>query len=379
MNQTQDQPSGEREHNPDNLTPEQYGAPEWRLLRSDEIPQIGDEWNSVIQEAWQEQRECDMDGRTAAEWSFSHRRRVTPAVPAPEPNHAGCDNPITVTTHPSPISGKPGRKLVHCGCGFLLSDEPYSRPGQAPEPAAQAGDREAIDAVIAWARSGESTGGERTQWALNALADRVESYRQRLASALRERDDKQKTIEFACRDWADDDTRVKAIAAEFGIKECHGTGDAFKGVIEIAEEMAAKIKEAQAERDAAHTSLIAAKLERDAAVHELTSALARVIAERDAGQEQLREANAVNLYLEERVKVLSIGAQSERDQEKRGLKPLPDYADAPIPIEPRERWQWMAGGDGSIYWATETQYAPHEPFFSTQPPKWATHIIYFGK
>lgn len=31
------------EHNPDNLTPEQYGAPEWRLLREGEIPDIGDE------------------------------------------------------------------------------------------------------------------------------------------------------------------------------------------------------------------------------------------------------------------------------------------------------------------------------------------------
>lgn len=57
--------------------------------------------------------------------------------------------------------------------------------------------------------------------------------------------EKQNTIEYACRDWADDDTRVKEIAAQFGIKECHDNHDAFKGVIEIAEEMAALLTEAR--------------------------------------------------------------------------------------------------------------------------------------
>jgi len=58
---------------------------------------------------------------------------------------------------------------------------------------------------------------------------------------------KQAIIKRSCEDWADDDTRVKAIAAEFGIKECHDNCDAFKGVIEIAEEMAAIIRERSAE------------------------------------------------------------------------------------------------------------------------------------
>jgi hypothetical protein len=32
------------ERNPEQMTPEQYGAPEWRLLRAGEAQQSGDEW-----------------------------------------------------------------------------------------------------------------------------------------------------------------------------------------------------------------------------------------------------------------------------------------------------------------------------------------------
>jgi DNA-binding protein H-NS len=43
------------------------------------------------------------------------------------------------------------------------------------------------------------------------------------------------------------------------------------------------------------------------------------------------------------------------------------------------KWQWMAGGDGDLHWATDTHYAPKEPVFPDSPPEWATHVVYFGK
>ncbi len=73
----------------------------------------------------------------------------------------------------------------------------------------------------------------------------------RLRKAESERDKLRRTLKLECQDWADDDTRVKVIAAEFGIEDCYENHDAFKGVIEITEEMAVKIREATAERDAA--------------------------------------------------------------------------------------------------------------------------------
>lgn len=88
--------------------------------------------------------------------------------------------------------------------------------------------------------------------ALTEMHRHAEDLETELTRALAERDAlkaevelKQKSIEYACADWADDDTRVKAIAAEFGIKEAHDNHDAFKGVIEIAEEMAALLTEAR--------------------------------------------------------------------------------------------------------------------------------------
>lgn len=78
--------------------------------------------------------------------------------------------------------------------------------------------------------------------------------RARVAEVEWERDAKQKTIEFACCDWADDDTRVKAIAAEFGIKEFDDP-DYFKGFIEIAEEMAEKIRAATSALKAAQLAI----------------------------------------------------------------------------------------------------------------------------
>lgn len=68
-----------------------------------------------------------------------------------------------------------------------------------------------------------------------------------------------------------------------------------------------------------------------------------------------------------------------RPKRERKFEKLPDYAGAPIPIVPADHWHWMLDGDGSLYWATKTHYAPREPVFADRPPKWATHVIYFGK
>lgn len=80
-------PSPERpEHNPDNLTPEQYGAPEFRLLRVGEMTRETDEYWSTCFEDWRQTNEepktlnPDLDDTT-------YRRRVAtrtaPEAPTP--------------------------------------------------------------------------------------------------------------------------------------------------------------------------------------------------------------------------------------------------------------------------------------------------------
>jgi hypothetical protein len=75
--------------------------------------------------------------------------------------------------------------------------------------------------------------------------------------------------------------------------------------------------------------------------------------------------------------------------EKRGKRPLDltKWKDAPKLREIRpnscdhrnvdSKWEWMRGGDGSLYWATATHYAPEVPM--NKQPDWATHVVYFGK
>ncbi len=57
---------------------------------------------------------------------------------------------------------------------------------------------------------------------------------------------KQGLIEFQCRDWADDDTRIKAVCAKHGVIT-ENTGDYFKPAIECVEQLADKLTTAEAD------------------------------------------------------------------------------------------------------------------------------------
>lgn len=73
-------PAMNTEHNPDNLTPEQYGAPEWRLLRKGEILSPGDQYrdDSIGRDFWTD----SITGFTVVAQAETYRRRVSP--PSPE-------------------------------------------------------------------------------------------------------------------------------------------------------------------------------------------------------------------------------------------------------------------------------------------------------
>ncbi len=58
------------------------------------------------------------------------------------------------------------------------------------------------------------------------------------------------------------------------------------------------------------------------------------------------------------------------------FKPVPDYGDHVLFSE--ESARWMSNGDGSVYYATATHYAPRHSF-GRKRPDWATHLIYFSK
>lgn len=55
-------------------------------------------------------------------------------------------------------------------------------------------------------------------------------------------------LSTACRDWADDDTRVKEIAESVGVQG-ESADDYFRTVVDVAEDMAKMLTEARAERD----------------------------------------------------------------------------------------------------------------------------------
>lgn len=58
------------------------------------------------------------------------------------------------------------------------------------------------------------------------------------------------------------------------------------------------------------------------------------------------------------------------------FRPIPDYGEH-VPITD-EDLAWMIGGDGSCYYATADRVSAQ--YASTPPhPKWATHLMYFGK
>jgi len=62
-----------------------------------------------------------------------------------------------------------------------------------------------------------------------------------IETLLRERDEKQKLIEFQCRDWADDDTRIKAICEKHDVAREYKHGDYFKCMTTCVEELAEKL------------------------------------------------------------------------------------------------------------------------------------------
>lgn len=57
------------------------------------------------------------------------------------------------------------------------------------------------------------------------------------------------------------------------------------------------------------------------------------------------------------------------------LRPKPSYG-GHVPIA--SQWQWMLGGDGDCYYATETKVSDIRAGRTPQP-EWATHVMYFGK
>ena len=58
------------------------------------------------------------------------------------------------------------------------------------------------------------------------------------------------------------------------------------------------------------------------------------------------------------------------------MKPIPEYCDK-YPLT-EQNVRMLCGGDGSCYYATNTQMSRITPR-STQHPKWATQLVYFGK
>jgi hypothetical protein len=109
------------EHNPDNLTPEQYGAPEWRLLRKDEFGNLS---------------ECDIQGierRMGSSWipfysswfSFvTYRRRVSVPATGGEKPIAGVGSRIVFLAdlEEGPTDEHPYRLYAKKGDGGVITE-----------------------------------------------------------------------------------------------------------------------------------------------------------------------------------------------------------------------------------------------------------------
>lgn len=61
------------------------------------------------------------------------------------------------------------------------------------------------------------------------------------------------------------------------------------------------------------------------------------------------------------------------------LRPIAHWMDTPIPISDAKAWEWMLNGDGDLCYATEHKVSDQEVSRYGEHPKWATHVIYFGK
>ena len=84
------------------------------------------------------------------------------------------------------------------------------------------------------------------------LANRLERERDELRAEVAH---KQKLIEFACRDWADDDTRIKAVCAKYGIAT-ENTGDYFKSAVECVEQIGAEVERLKADKSRLEKALV---------------------------------------------------------------------------------------------------------------------------
>lgn len=81
-------------------------------------------------------------------------------------------------------------------------------------------------------------------------------------------------------------------------------------------------------------------------------------------------------------KTPGVNPHNEAMEEHCGRKPLqPHHANCTfVPLGNPKAWHWMLGGDGWVYYANETHYAPEEMVSKEGPhPKWATRILYIGK
>ncbi len=153
----------------------------------------------------------------------------------------------------------------------------------APEPAAQAGEQK-LAFVIEVANWPEAR--------CVMYAENETSACDRACSSAKDVGYKVDRSEFSAKRSPEYDRFAAELKTNWGYDFAYIEGRVFSRLDDTERQLQsarAQIEAITKERDAAHTSLIAAKLERDAAVHELTSTLARVIAERDAAQHKLTE------------------------------------------------------------------------------------------
>jgi hypothetical protein len=100
MNPNPTQSEGQ-EHNPDGLTPEQYEAPEWRLLAANEVLQLGDEW--LLQGKWIAGASVGKTVVDANCQALTYRRRITPP-PANKAGETGTEGSCLICGHAGPFA-----------------------------------------------------------------------------------------------------------------------------------------------------------------------------------------------------------------------------------------------------------------------------------
>jgi hypothetical protein len=187
------------EHNPDGLTPEQYGAPEWRLLNKGEV-----EENKRTRHCFYEAiQKWEHDGWNASGWTgdslaYTYRRRVSPAP--------GGEKPTTESVSIGSKSVVPATPKPAMPEGWLLPcpfDDTFNGSLETLFGATEALlELDASNSLIPHGIGGHA------RRLLNALAARLwnaASLRQRLEAVERERDELAKSRAFyiEARDGAD--------------------------------------------------------------------------------------------------------------------------------------------------------------------------------